>query len=415
MNAGVVAPVISQHAEEASFLWLLRSAAVNAPHYTLRDLAELDTRVEAHLDGLRIAGTAGWDICRNELAWEEPGEVFVAGCLAFANGDMTRMRAVLDVVQQSGQCIPGVISALGWLDYDDVSERVKQLLSARTPDLRRIGIAAMAIHRRDVGADLASAIDDDESSLRAAALRAAGQLGRADCLSALVSHLEDPDAMCRFWAAWSAVRMGEPNGLHVLRELAESGFVRRQRALDTALRAMPLPEALRWQSALASNPELARQAVIAAGVIGDPSLVPWLFERMASPELARVAGEAFTLITGVDLALADLDGDSPDGFEPAPTDDIADESVDVDPDIDLPWPDPEALRGWWNEHQADFRSGERCLLGKPPEPAALKEILRLGFQRQRAAAAMQLALSAPKAPLYEIRSPGFRQRADWGV
>ena len=48
--------IIDQHAEEAAFLWLLRSNAVSAPHYDLDDLSGLDERVEAHIDGLRIAG-----------------------------------------------------------------------------------------------------------------------------------------------------------------------------------------------------------------------------------------------------------------------------------------------------------------------------------------------------------------------
>ena len=67
----VIADIISQHAEEASFLWLLRDNAVRDPHYSLEDLAELDERVEAHVDGLRIAGEAGWEICKEQLTWEE--------------------------------------------------------------------------------------------------------------------------------------------------------------------------------------------------------------------------------------------------------------------------------------------------------------------------------------------------------
>jgi hypothetical protein len=54
----IIAEIVSQHAEEAAFLWLLRSNAVGAPHYSLKDLAKLDGRVEAHLDGLRVAGSA---------------------------------------------------------------------------------------------------------------------------------------------------------------------------------------------------------------------------------------------------------------------------------------------------------------------------------------------------------------------
>jgi hypothetical protein len=49
----IIPEIIDQHAEEAAFLWLRRDAAVHQPHYDIEDLAELDERVEAHLDGLR--------------------------------------------------------------------------------------------------------------------------------------------------------------------------------------------------------------------------------------------------------------------------------------------------------------------------------------------------------------------------
>ena len=64
----VIESIINQHAEEASFLWLLRNEAVHQPHYDLNDLAELDDRVKAHIDGLRIAGDKGWEICKENLA-----------------------------------------------------------------------------------------------------------------------------------------------------------------------------------------------------------------------------------------------------------------------------------------------------------------------------------------------------------
>lgn len=45
----IIAEIVSQHVEEAAFLWLLRSNAIRQPHYALKDLAKLDDRVEAHL------------------------------------------------------------------------------------------------------------------------------------------------------------------------------------------------------------------------------------------------------------------------------------------------------------------------------------------------------------------------------
>jgi uncharacterized protein (TIGR02270 family) len=139
--------------------------------------------------------------------------------------------------------------------------------------------------------------------------------------------------------------------------------------------------------------------------------VPALFEKMRDPKLARLAGEAFSMITGADLAYEDLDGDAPEGFEAGPTDDPKDENVELDPDENLPWPKLEAVSKWWEGRKAGLRAGLRHLLGKPVEAAGLRKALREGKQRQRAAAALELAMLEPGKPLVEVRAPGFRQKA----
>jgi len=45
----------------------------------------------------------------------------------------------------------------------------------------------------------------------------------------------------------------------------------------------------------------------------------------------------------------------------------------------------------------------------------LGDVLRRGSQRQRAAAAIELALINPAQPLFEVRAPGYRQRAALGL
>src|SRR5512145_562956 len=82
ISALVRPEIVSQHAEEAAFLWTLRSRAVGEPHYAPKDLARLDERVEAHLDGLRVAGPIGWEFCKGNLAHEGPGEVFALSVFA---------------------------------------------------------------------------------------------------------------------------------------------------------------------------------------------------------------------------------------------------------------------------------------------------------------------------------------------
>jgi len=74
----IITDIVSQYADEAAFLWLLHSNAIYQPHYGLKDLARLDERAEAHLDGLRVAGEPGWELCKAALEDGGAGEVFAA-------------------------------------------------------------------------------------------------------------------------------------------------------------------------------------------------------------------------------------------------------------------------------------------------------------------------------------------------
>lgn len=402
--------VLSQHAEEAAFQWLLRDMAVRAPHYSLRDLADQDEKVEAHLDGLRIGGEAGWEIVGEELGWEEEGEVFTAAELAYESGDPDRIAKVLDVASGSPELARGVISALAWLPEERAAAHLEALLESDDPVRRRIGVGAAAAHRRDPGRRLAELVASDEPVVRTRALRAAGELGRTDLLSGCHRALQSDDDEVRFWGAWSGTLLGDRDAAtRVLYDAARSSGPRAGRAADLLARSMPPERVLAWQRQLAEDDERLRLACRVAGALGNPATVPWLLEMMTVDEVARPAGEAFSMITGADLDLDDLEGDWPEGFEAGPTESPEDDEVAMDPDEDLPWPDPERVKAWWAEHRGAFGAGTRHLLGRPMGTDTLRRALRSGMQRQRAAAALELALSAPGAELFETRARGDRQ------
>lgn len=151
-----------------------------------------------------------------------------------------------------------------------------------------------------------------------------------------------------------------------------------EEALKLILRRMDLQTALDWQKELAQKPDTIRLSVTGAGVIGDPVLIPWLIEQMKAPVLARVAGESFTMITGVDIACEDLEGKWPEAFEAGPTENPEDENVEMDPDEDLPWPNPDLVQKWWNQNKGRFRNGARYLLGQAISSEHLQNILRIG-------------------------------------
>ncbi len=82
MFASLDKDIAEEHARQASFLWVLRDRAVARAGYDLARLAELDQRLDAHLDGLRVAGDEAIPVCRELLADLEGGEMFTATFVA---------------------------------------------------------------------------------------------------------------------------------------------------------------------------------------------------------------------------------------------------------------------------------------------------------------------------------------------
>src|SRR5216684_1183404 len=120
----VIPEIVSQHAEEAAFLWLQRANAVHAPHYLLKDLVRLDDRVEAHLDGLRVNGDAGWELAK---AADGSGGVFAAAVLAVESGKEDRVGFVLEKGVATPAASRGLVSGLGWLPYQRAKEVIQKL------------------------------------------------------------------------------------------------------------------------------------------------------------------------------------------------------------------------------------------------------------------------------------------------
>ena len=415
MPSTVITEIVSQHAEEAAFLWLLRCNAIRQPHFALKDLAKLDERVEAHLDGLRVAGDPGWELCKAALGNEEAGEVFAASAMAFESGIEARIQAVLDVVVVKPELVCGMVSALGWCSIEQASPQTQRFLTSQVHLHRQIGLAGCAVHRVDPGQALSQAVTSRNLTLLARALQAVGEVGRRDLLGAVRENLKAEDEQVRYWAAWSGALLGEPAAILVLQRLVESANPKREAACAMALRRMTIEQGAAWLKTLASSPTTLRLAVQAAGVIGDPAYRLWLIEQMTNPLVARVAGESVEMITGADLSNDKLEGKKPEGFESGPTEDPNDETVEMDADDNLPWPNPQLIEKWWFTHRMEFSNGTRYLLGKPMAIDSLKEALKNGKQRQHRAAAIELSMRQPSQPLFNTSAPGFRQQALLGL
>lgn len=410
MDSDTLSSVVAEHADEASFLWLQRASAVHAPNYSPQQFADLDERLEAHIDGLRVAGDEGWQHALALTDNEGPEDFFVAAVLAIEAVD-GRFDDLVERAKDLPEVVPGLVSALGWVEPKHLGGRVKALLDDASPLRQKLGVAACALHRRDPGALLGQLLESAPDSVRIRALRTAGELGRADLLPQALSLLGEVKPELRFWAAWAAVLLGDrAQALDVLAAFALKSGPRQPRAFQLALQAMEVAPGHALLLDSAALPEAQRLRIIGSGFIGDARYVPWLIEQMSQPATARIAAEAFVTITGLDFNLAQMEVPPPDGFEDGPTDDPDDENVELPEDIALPWPDVDKVRAWWQQNGARFAPGGCLFMGQPVSQDSCQGVLRQGFQRQRVAAALHLALLDARAPLFATSAPAWRQQ-----
>jgi uncharacterized protein (TIGR02270 family) len=414
--------VLEQHCESAASLWNLRDNAVRAANIRLIDLVRMDERVEANVEGLRVAGAEGRSMALEALASGQAAAFFPAEVLAVESRDPAAFDGVVERAYEATRKTAGesyqpaydpwrgLVSALAWVNREHAARVIDRLQHAPQPRLRWLSIAACGARRGLRDGMLEHVLTDGEPLVRARAYRTAGELGRADLLSTLAAGFRDEDPEWRFWSAWAAARMGATEALDLLAEIAWHGGAHAERALDLLLRRLDVPRANAWLRDFAGLPDRRRNLIRATGVIGDPLYIPWLTERMNEPAEARLAGEAFSMITGVDLAYRDLDRRPPADFQSGPNDDPEDENVALDEDDRLPWPEPTKVAEWWAKNKSRFDIGTAYFLGTPKNSADWLGALSDAFQRQRRAAALELAIRQPNRAMFEVRARGRLQR-----
>ena len=79
----IIPPLVTRHAGDAAFYWQQHDGSAHSPLVGLPQLLEFDRLLDAHLDGLRVAGEPGWEIALAQLQrWQRAPEVFVCAVLA---------------------------------------------------------------------------------------------------------------------------------------------------------------------------------------------------------------------------------------------------------------------------------------------------------------------------------------------
>jgi uncharacterized protein (TIGR02270 family) len=406
----IIYDIVAQHAQEISFLWRQRCLFLRSRHLGLDHLLSYDERFAAHMDGLRVAGDAG----RTAVAPagdDEPGALFAATLLALEARNVQQIDALLSLAEALHPLQTALFSAFGWVSARFLHGTAKALLAATSSFRRRLGIACCVMHGVDPGQPLNVAVNSRDPILRARGLSAIGELGRTDLRALCDRYLSDPDPLCRFDAARSTVFLGNRDtALEALTSIVLESATTRARGFSLMLQAMSVSESHRVLQRLRKDPHELRLLIHGSGIVGDPAYVPWLIGLMDNAQTARVAGEAFSLITGADTGHDGLEGARPENFESGPNDDPSDSNVELDPDDGLPWPDPQKIESWWVANGSRFQCGARYFMGAAVTRERCIDVLKNGYQRQRIVAAHYLCLLEPGTPLFNTSAPAWRQR-----
>ena len=310
----------------------------------------------------------------------------------------------------------GIRDAAGWANKPFGSVRLELNASSTSPVIRALRV----IRASDAGdSDVVVGGCSDPSrlvrSVSAQALPRTGNPGTGAARPlpdrrALVAMLDDPDPGGQSEALQSLVLLGDRGrSLDLLSQAVGDRTNAGALATCLALRALPLPRANELVTALARGSDW-RLLMRAVGAVGDPRYLDWVISYLDDPRRMRAAGEALSLITGLDLAGLDLDRAPPEEAERGPNDNPDDDNVAMDEDEGLPWPDPAKVQAWWSANSHRFQPGVRYFMGAPPSWEHCLQILKDGYQRQRMAAAEYLCLLRPGTMLFNCEAPAWRQQ-----
>jgi uncharacterized protein (TIGR02270 family) len=355
------------HFEDLAFLGGQRRDALHSRRHTLREVAEIGERIEAHVQGLLVPPAAAVTArLAPQLASRDRDEAFAAGYALLRRADPQITRNVVAAfAHASDTTLAGLRDAFSLAPLTLFAGEMQAALDRARPLTAAAAAVVLANHRvlHGQAPRLAELVEHEDPEVCGWAWRAAGL---ADARGDSPAHtrpyqhaLSHPVAVVRS-AAWSAAAWsGQTHALPLLRHVAAQG--------DTV--------ALRWLAVLGGPEDVPRLQRAALAIpdaetrcqllarFGHPSALNALVRWMEEPDvaLAAASGEAFARITGIDLRARREQLPAPAG-----ADDFEREMAP------LVWlPDAAKARAVMDERGAEWMQGTRWCQGRrvDTEPA----------------------------------------------
>lgn len=421
-----------EHLEEISSLYERRIGLLDDVEIDEEDIVDLEARLEAHLDALVVGAEPALELCAERALECDAGELFAALCVILRQGRQDLFEATLarfereddegepaaaaedededdepsievrvataktelgvespedeEDDQTSGaededdqtareddedddplpltpaQALADALCAEGPLSWQSMLER---LLEQGTPPVVAAIARMMAVRGLRVGPKVVAAAERLGPGAPMAtvlwALGRARERSSSPLLGRWAQQLEREEAAI---ATLALLRFGDPSVLDFVLRLVPT------HAWATSLLAIAGgPSAAPAIQARLARAEVGAEEIIAAGLFGEPSMVPRLLELLeGTPEAAAAA---LYLVTGAPvfetvIETVEEDETLPNG-EPDPRNRI---------EVNRLAHDPALWRQWWSAHGKAFVPGRRHRLGRLASPEVLAQTLQ---------------------------------------
>lgn len=397
-----IRPLLVRHVGDAAFMAMQRLDLVHSKQAGLQELMRFDRVLQAHLDGLLVAGGVAMDEAWTALhRWGGPGEVFVCAALALVHEDGVRLESLWKHIEElPAKRLVGLELALAWTAQDPERPPLRWIQhwveASHVPALQACALRAAAACPVPLPDAWEQALGSESAEVRATACRVAASVPSAVQEARLLPLLADPArevsveaAVCllslsadpdRRSAALMALERGLAPDLPSLRSAPGANGVLARRDTLRRLRVLALHQARGHDAARVCDSLPAHAAAEYVAWHGDTALLPGLIARADHPEFARAASWGVLALCGVEVESLGLAGP---GLDPRGRSEL----------MGLPSLDPEAGSHWWRQAATHFVGGQRWLFGQPlaeTARSALIERLHSGPQALRWLAARHL-------------------------
>jgi uncharacterized protein (TIGR02270 family) len=182
-RARVMREVVAEHFEHIRSLWRERHRALQSPDYTLGELSQLEERIDAHLDGLRIAGERAISMLKATLEGDDMSAISAAAfVLLMLERDDAAAKVVEAILQSQGPQIDGLRQALCLGDIARIVPRLRELFASDSSLPAAVAAEALAFHGQlETGPmRLAALLGDENPVVRCIAWRVVAIVDSAD-------------------------------------------------------------------------------------------------------------------------------------------------------------------------------------------------------------------------------------------